>query len=430
MDDLIVSIEKKGVMRPVGRIFGKDSSDSCFAYSDDYLNSRDAAVISLSLPLQSEPFSPERTRSFFEGLLPESVTRRIVSRWMRVEEDDYLPVLHYLGRELPGALRVLRAGERCVPSYTRLTEADVRALAAEGAAKSAEMLIKARLSLSGASGKASLYYHPDHGAWYLPLGGAPATHVFKQSQMRCDGIVINEQLSLMTAARCGIDIARSFSINTGGGEDKELLFAVERYDRQFAADGRKIDGLPCPQRLHREDFAQALGIPASEKYEKGARGYLRAMFELLRRFSSDPINDQLKLWDLLVFCFLIGNTDCHMKNFSLLYSPNLKTVRLAPACGIVSSSVYGSGPQEMAVQIGGARLLKELTRDSFELAAKEVGLGRKMALRRFDALCGKFEPALQDAAAKLAEAGFPRASGLAERILETGGIRNLSRTNP
>lgn len=58
---------------------------------------------------------------------------------------------------------------------------------------------------------------------------------------------------------------------------------------------------------------------------------MKKMFSLLRAFSSNPLTDQLKLWDICVFNYLIGNTDNHIKNLSLLYSQDLKEVRLAPA---------------------------------------------------------------------------------------------------
>ena len=426
MENLIVSMERGGVMRPVGRIVGNTASDSRFAYSEDYLKNDGAAPISLSLPLQAEPFSAAQTKDFFEGLLPEGFTRRTVAQWMHVTEDDYLPILHGLVRECLGALCITADGEESEAAYTRITEKEVQALAAEGATKSAELVTKSHLSLTGASGKVGLYYRAEDDAWYLPRGTAPSTHIVKQSHVRLDGIVANEQLSLLTAAKCGIGIAGSFIINTGRGADREVLFATERYDRRFAPDGKTIDGLPCPLRLHQEDFAQAMGIPAAEKYEKTPRGYLRGMFDVLRRSSADPVADQLKLWDLLAFNFLIGNTDSHIKNFSLLYSPNQKTVRLAPAYDIVSTTVYGESTREMAFFIGGALLLDDLTRDSFRLAAREVGLGERMAMRRFDAMCERFRPALHASAAELSEAGFPKALELERRILQTSGVRQVN----
>ena len=145
----------------------------------------------------------------------------------------------------------------------------------------------------------------------------------------------------------------SFIVNTGGRKDQDILFATRRYDRVFPEQPELIDGLPRPLRLHQEDFAQALGIRAREKYEQPGQEYLKRSFEMLRGFSSDPINDQLKLWDMLVFDYLIGNTDNHIKNLSILYSPNMKSIRLAPAYDIVSTCVYRESSRQMAIGIGG-----------------------------------------------------------------------------
>ena len=81
----------------------------------------------------------------------------------------------------------------------------------------------------------------------------------------------------------------------------------------------------------------------------------------------------------------------------------------------------------MAFRIGGAALLEEIDREAFRLAAREAGLGERMALRRFDALCDRFEEALRNSAEELASQGFSKASKLAERILATGGIHGIKR---
>lgn len=57
MEKLIVSLERDGILRPVGSIRGESSSDACFAYTEKYRNSPDAAPISLNLPLQEETFT-------------------------------------------------------------------------------------------------------------------------------------------------------------------------------------------------------------------------------------------------------------------------------------------------------------------------------------------------------------------------------------
>lgn len=425
MKDLIVHIERDGSMIPVGRIRCEDPSTAQFYYDTDYL-SLSYPPISISLPLQEQPFSPAQTKNFFEGLLPEGFTRRSVAQWMHVDENDYLSILQGLGRECLGALCITEADEEVTASYEPITEQQVRELAAEGAVKSAELVTRSHLSLTGASGKVGLYYDEVHDAWYLPWGTAPSTHIVKQSHVHLEGIVTNEQLSLLTAARCGIEIPHSFIINTGNGAENEVLFATQRYDRVFAEKPKNIDLLPCPNRLHQEDFAQAMGIPAAEKYEHGQKGYMRGMFDILRRYSSDPIADTLRLWDILVFDYLIGNTDAHIKNFSLLYSPNQSTVRLAPAYDIVSTVIYKESTRDMAFSIGGEYAIDNITETSFRSAAKDAGLSERMALRHFDELRDRFRSGLHLSAEELSDAGYPLASEIEQRILHKGGIKHFN----
>lgn len=122
----------------------------------------------------------------------------------------------------------------------------------------------------------------------------------------------------------------SFIINLNDKEN-DFLFATERYDRKILDTSKELMGKKVPLRLHQEDFAQALGITASQKYEKNGKDYLADAFELIKNYSSNPIEDQIRLWDLCIFNYLIGNTDNHVKNIALLYSEDLKGIRLAPA---------------------------------------------------------------------------------------------------
>ena len=423
MKELHVSVEKNGKLIPVGTIVGETTSDARFRYLDAY-REESGTPISISLPLQEDAFTAGQTAGFFEGLLPEGFTRRTVAQWMNIDEGDYLSILHELGRECLGAVCITEDGETTGASYERITETEVRELAAEGVLKSAELVAKSHLSLTGASGKVGLYYDTRSGAWYLPHGTAPSTHIVKQSHVRLEAIVTNEKLSLMTAARCGLDIPECFIINTGTGKEHEVLFAAQRYDRRFESGVPYIDGMARPYRLHQEDFAQAMGIPAAAKYERVPNGYLEGMFEIIRKHSADPVSDQLKLWDIVVFDYLIGNTDAHIKNFSLLYGKDLKQIRLAPAYDIVSTVIYEQSTRNMAFGIGGTLSLDDLCRDCFRLAAREVGLGERMAMNRFDAMADRFRAALHASTEELLAAGYPKASEIEDRILRTAGIKS------
>lgn len=420
-----VSIERNGAQVFVGTLTGSSSEDTVFAYRQEYLRSNDAAPISISLPLQPEPFTPTQTRNFFDSLLPEGFTRRAVAQWIHADESDYLTILHALGRECLGAIRIRTEGENPQASYEPLTLRRVKELAAEGAAKSAELVTESHLSLTGASGKVGLYY--DGETWYLPKGTAPSTHIVKLSHIRLKQIVLNEQLALLTAKNCGLNVPDSFIVNTGTGKDEEILLATRRYDRVFRENAGSIDGLPVPARLHQEDFAQALGLSASAKYEPQGEAYLRRMFSLLRQHSANPIEDMTRLWDQIVFHCLIGNTDAHLKNFSLLYSGDLRSVRLSPVYDVVSTTVYPASTRRLSFRIGSAATIDEITAADFEAAAREAGLGVRMAMGRYRSMVEQFIPALRDAAKTLSGQGFATAPELAEKILKTVGIASAKR---
>lgn len=426
MRTLSVYIEINGRQIYVGNLKGDNPEAAYFCYAKEYMEDSEHFPISISLPFQEESFTQAQTRNFFEGLLPEGFTRKCVAEWMHVNPDDYLSILSGLGCECLGAVKITETGVSSTESsYRKLSFEEVRNLAKEGVTESAQLVAKSHLSLTGASGKAGLYYDEHTGQWYLPIGDAPSTHIVKQSHVRLEGIVTNEQLCLLTAQYLGIETPDSFVVDTGGAQDGDILFATKRYDRIFDSDSRFLNHLPVPRRLHQEDFSQAMGIPAAQKYEHDQAGYLQKMFRLLRTYSSAPVQDQLKLWDITVYNYLIGNADNHIKNFSLLYASDLKSVRLSPAYDMISTAIYERSTKEMALGIGGAYMLDKIRREHFEKEAQNVGLGVNMAMKRFDALALGFEKALKRASDFLTAQGLANAENIRERILENGGFHYI-----
>ncbi len=417
MRELKVYVEINGDKVLVGYIRGEDWRDAGFRYDSSYLSRENTRGISISLPLREEPFSSEQTKNYFEGLLPEGFSRRTVANWLKADEDDYITILSGLGKECLGAVRILEDGDDEEGGYELLPDERVKELAAEGATASTEILVETHLSLAGATGKVGLYYDAPENKWYLPKGDAPSTHIVKQSHIRLKQIVLNEQLCIRTAGNMGISVPESFIINPGSGADDDLLYATARYDRVLS-DEWMVDGLKRPYRLHQEDFAQALGIAAADKYEKNPSGYMSGMFELLRNYSSAPMADQLELLRIIVFDHLIGNTDCHVKNFSLLYDKDMRSLRLAPAYDLLATRIYNT-TSDMSFFIGGELNIDRIGRDSFARAASEIGLSEKMVLATFDEMANSFEKALNAAAEEMAENGFEETIGLKQRIMNT-----------
>ena len=425
MKNLSVEIEINGKSVYVGNISGNNYQDACFTYATEYLESANARAISISLPLTNQINNADVTRNFFEGLLPEGFMRRSVAKWMRTDENDYLSILAGLGSECLGAIKITDDSMNPQkPCYVKLSDEEVKSLAKEGASESVQLVTKAHLSLTGASGKVGLYYDEANDDWYLPIGEAPSTHIVKQSHIRLKKIVTNEQLCLLTAKYLGIVIPESFIINLGSSNDEDVLFATKRYDRKIEGAQNTLDGLPVPYRLHQEDFAQALGIPAVLKYEKNEEGYMKKMFEVIRLYSSEPIVDQLRLWEICIFNYLIGNTDNNIKNFSLVYSEDVKHARLAPAYDIISTIIYANSADDMAMSIGGVYDINKIDRSAFERQARIVGLGVSLAMKSYDAMVSRFTSALYKARLELEDQGYDGVAEIYDKILSNGGIKN------
>ena len=420
--NLKVQIEINGQFLQAGHITGSSFRDAAFSYDESYIASPTARSISLSLPLSQKDFDTDATKTFFDGLLPEGFTRQCVADSIHASSDDYISILQQLGSECLGAIQIIDEEKPSIKEgYIPLTIEEIKALAKEGASKSAEIVVKSHLSLTGASGKVGLYYNQSSGKWYKPQGLAPSTHIVKQSHVRYKNIVLNEQLCLLTAQKLEIEIPESFILQAQAGKvnDEDVLFTTRRFDRDFDNDSRIIDGLKTPYRLHQEDFAQALGIKSIDKYEKEGQGYLKKMFDLLLKYSSNPIEDSLKLWRRTVYNCLIGNTDNHIKNSSLMYSKDLSSIRLAPFYDVICTRVYESSTEEMSVSINGKKNINQIRKDDLEKEAKNCGLGTKVAMKIYDELHDGIKNALLDSSKELFKKGFPDAQILAEKIIMT-----------
>ncbi len=418
--NLKVQIEINGQFVQAGHITGSSYRDAVFSYDELYIASPKAHAISLSLPLSKKDFDRDATKTFFDGLLPEGFTRQCVADSIHASPDDYISILRELGSECLGAIQIIDEDKPSIKTgYTPLTIEEIKELAKEGASKSAEIVVKSHLSLTGASGKVGLYYDQASGKWYKPQGLAPSTHIVKQSHVRYKNIVLNEQLCQLTAQKLGIEIPESFILQAHAGKvtDEDVLFATRRFDRDFDNDSRIIDDLKTPYRLHQEDFAQALGIKSDDKYEKAGQVYLKRMFDLLQKHSSNPIEDSLKLWRRAVYNCIIGNTDNHIKNSSLIYSKDLSSIRLAPFYDVVCTKVYESSTDEMSVSINGKQDVNQITRDDLKQEAKNCGLGSKAAMKIYDELHNGIQKALLDSADELSKTGFTEANSMAENIL-------------
>lgn len=422
---LIVKIEINGKMVLAGHINGTSYLDAVFCYDDEYKNNQNYRPLSLSLPFSKTFFSVQETKNYFEGLLPEGFTRKAIADSIHAEQDDYIYILKILGKECLGAIQIIDEQDNIIESaYKELSKEQVKALAEEGASNAASLVIESHLSLTGASGKTGLYYDEEKDKWFQPLGSYPSNYIVKQSHIRYEKIILNEQLCLLTAEKLGIQIPKSFIIKLDeqDTQDSKVLFATKRYDRFIDEKSNKVGDIVVPYRLHQEDFAQVLGIRSSFKYEKNGEHYLKKMFEIILAYCENPIEDSLKLWRICVFNYFIGNTDNHIKNYSLVYSKDMKKLCLAPCYDVISTRVYEKNINEMSLSINGKLKIEEITRNDFEMEAKSIGLGPTVAMNIFDEIKSCFEKAISESADELEKLGFSDVKTLARKIIEQANV--------
>ena len=346
-----------------------------FAYSAGWLQNTDAVPLSQSLPLRPEPFGGQECRGFFGGILPEEHNRELVARILGISARNDFAMLGEIGGECAGAVSFLPTGSKLPagePSYQPLTEADLSEILRELPQRPLMAGRRdVRLSLAGAQSKLSV--HVDEVGISLPLHGAPSTHILKPANPRFENLVQNEAFCLKLAASAGLPSAAA-TIGSAGSIDYLLM---ARYDRERAPDGTL-------QRLHQEDFCQALALPSHLKYQNEGGPSLGQCFELLRGASTTPAPDLLNLLDAIVFNFLIGNHDAHGKNFSLLYSDlgGRQTTRLAPLYDLVSTAQYPDLSGKMAMKIGSKYIPADVELRHWESLWEGAGFSRSHARRR------------------------------------------------
>lgn len=376
----------------VGHLTQDSGGETVFDYAETWLNRPGATPLSQSLPLRKPRFKRKECRAFFAGILPDEAKREMIARNLGISARNDYAMLERIGGECAGAVTFIPSGQSPPErnyGYRKLSPAELAAILKELPKR--PLLAGdegVRLSLAGAQDKVALRI--EDGAVCLPLGGAPSSHIVKPSMEHFDGVVFNEALCMKLAADLGLPAAR---VETRNVEGMDYLL-VERYDRIH----KHVAGAePVLERLHQEDFCQALGVVSEHKYQKEGGPSLKQCFALLRSVSSAPVIDLARLLDAVIYNYLAGNNDAHGKNFSLLYrgagTGNLD-IRLAPLYDIVSTGYYPELSQEMAMKIGGEYSSQKVTARNFERLAEEAGLGKPLVRARVPQMAERVVAAL------------------------------------
>lgn len=407
---LEVHREINGSFQKVGSLLG-DSSGIRFSYDDAYIQRPGAASISTTFPIDRKEFSAVETRMFFDGLLPEGPLRQQFNDAFHSPEENYLTLLARLNFETAGALVFCEEGADLGQSrsYLPLDYADLCTFAARPLPAAFDMDTASRLSLAGAQLKIGLMHSGDDPVkgWNQPLDAAPSTHILKASNGVFEGQTVNEALCMRMASLLEFDAAECRLIPVEGAEP---LLAVERFDRVWTPGER------FPERLHQEDLAQVLELAGYLKYEPTDGHYASLIAGAIDRISANPFGDRVFLFRRLLFDWLVGNCDNHLKNHSFVWSPDWSQRELAPLYDVTCTTFYPSLDREMGVSLCESRRVDDVTPSDLESLAKTVGLPHKLASSEAAELKDRFPSALDSAERKIADEGFPIVHDIASHI--------------
>jgi serine/threonine-protein kinase HipA len=304
---------------------------------------------------------------FFEHLGPEGWLRNRQARTAEVAVEDDFGILLAYGADCIGAISVHADEEP--PASADAGQLDELTAAA----------VAGKRTISGVQPK--LLVTKD-AAGFLPAGAAgPAPYIAKFPSDDLPNIVANETLALKAAR-----------LLLGRNQVVEAEPAVVAGIPRPALVVRRFDRTSEGEKLRLEDFGQILSKPRGRdflgKYDAGFEDIGAA----IRRHSARPEIDLLRYFQRIVAYALIGNCDCHLKNFSLLET--VDGLRLSPAYDIVNTYIYGAQgySTRFGLRIGDRlRQFDQIDRDLLIGLGQRLGLPRPAIARTFEGFAKRRE---------------------------------------
>lgn len=224
----------------------------------------------------------------------------------------------------------------------------------------AEQVIRAQTSLTGVQPKLSLNLNKHEGSSRLTIVGLWGDYIFKPQTDDYPQLPENEDLTMHLAEAAKISVVPHSLIRLADGK---LGYITKRIDR--TKKGEKID---------MEDMCQLTQHPTEYKY----KGSYEQIAKTIAQYSGTPKLDLTNYMLLLLFCFVTGNNDMHLKNFSL-YRPSAY-YQLTPAYDLLNFAIANpKDTEELALPLSGRKT--KLCMTDFLNSAKTMGLEEKVVLR-------------------------------------------------
>ncbi len=218
------------------------------------------------------------------------------------------------------------------------TSKEVRALADE--------VVRSQTAVTGVQPKLSLDFDQTrHSHKRFTIVGLRGRFILKPQTERYPHLPELEDVSMHLA-----EIAKIETVPHG---------LIRFCDGELCYITRRIDRTEQGEKLPMEDMCQLSERLTEYKY----KGSHEQIAKLISRYSSVPKLDLVKYWEQVLFSWLIGNADMHLKNYSL-YAPEGNEYRLTPAYDLLSTTlVIPKDTEELALTLCGKH--RKLTRQHF-----------------------------------------------------------------
>lgn len=245
----------------------------------------------------------------------------------------------------------------------------------------ARVVVESRTTVTGVQAKLSMdLEHDVYGrAQRLTIVGVMGRYILKPQTEQFEHLPEIEDLTMHLAEIAHIPTVPHTLIRF---EDGELNYITRRIDRTNNG-----------QKLPMEDMCQLSSRLTEQKYQASYETIAR----LIDRYSSVPKLDMINFWEQVVFSWIVGNADMHLKNFSLISEKPNKHV-LSPTYDQVSTAiVMPEDTDELALPLNGFQ--KKLLAMDFVQAMENTGLTNQMAqriLNRFVSLQEKWFSCIDD----------------------------------
>lgn len=223
--------------------------------------------------------------------------------------------------------------------------------------KLAIQVIQDQTSLTGVQPKLSLHLNEYEGSQRLTIVGLWGGFICKPQTLQFEQMPETEDLTMHLAELARIDVVPHTLIRMA---DDALCYLTRRIDR--TATGEKIA---------MEDMCQLTERQTEHKYKSSYERIAKA----IGQYSSIPKMDITNYFEVILFSWITGNNDMHLKNFSL-YEPYDGMIRLAPAYDLINAAILNpKDDEELALTLNGKK--KKLKHSDFIVAGLTMGLERK-----------------------------------------------------